>query len=85
MVVAQAFVNLAVAAGMFPVTGVPLPLVSYGFSSMLTMSAALALIHSALREVRRHLPAENQEEVEGGEQGIAPGAVPELGVGAATD
>ncbi|WP_407539986.1 FtsW/RodA/SpoVE family cell cycle protein [Deinococcus radiomollis] len=83
MVVAQAFVNLAVAAGMFPVTGVPLPLVSYGFSSMLTMSAALALIHSALREVRRHLPAEDQEEAEAGEQGTAPGAVPELGAGAA--
>ena len=56
MVVGQAFVNLAVAAGIFPVTGVPLPLVSYGFSSMLTMSVAFALIHSALREVRRYLP-----------------------------
>ncbi|MGI8748156.1 MAG: FtsW/RodA/SpoVE family cell cycle protein [Deinococcus sp.] len=59
MVVGQAFVNLAVAAGLFPVTGVPLPLVSYGFSSMLTMSVAFALIHSALREVRRHLPQEH--------------------------
>ena len=58
MVVGQAFVNLAVAAGIFPVTGVPLPLVSYGFSSMLTMSVAFALIHSALREVRRSLPQE---------------------------
>jgi cell division protein FtsW len=58
MVVGQAFVNLAVAAGIFPVTGVPLPLVSYGFSSMITMSVALALIHSALREVRRSLPEE---------------------------
>ncbi|GAA5533171.1 FtsW/RodA/SpoVE family cell cycle protein [Deinococcus aluminii] len=56
MVVGQAFVNLAVAAGIFPVTGVPLPLVSYGFSSMLTMSLALGVIHSAMREVRRHLP-----------------------------
>lgn len=56
MIVGQAFVNLAVAAGIFPVTGVPLPLVSYGFSSMLTMSIALGVIHSAMREVRRHLP-----------------------------
>jgi cell division protein FtsW len=60
MVVGQAFVNLAVVAGIFPVTGVPLPLVSYGFSSMLTMSIALALIHSALREVRRYLPEEDR-------------------------
>ena len=56
MIVGQAFVNLAVAAGIFPVTGVPLPLVSFGFSSMLTMSVALGIIHSALREVRRNLP-----------------------------
>lgn len=59
MLVGQAFVNLAVAAGIFPVTGVPLPLVSYGFSSMLTMSIALGVIHAAMREVRRHLPAED--------------------------
>ena len=56
MIVGQAFVNLMVAARIFPVTGVPLPLVSYGFSSMVTMSVALAIIHSALREVRRNLP-----------------------------
>lgn len=60
MIVGQAFVNLAVAAGIFPVTGVPLPLVSYGFSSMLSMSIALAIIHSALREVRSALPQEER-------------------------
>jgi cell division protein FtsW len=59
MIVGQAFVNLAVAAGIVPVTGVPLPLVSYGFSSMLTMSVALGVIHSALRHVREQLPQEN--------------------------
>ncbi|ADV67299.1 FtsW/RodA/SpoVE family cell cycle protein [Deinococcus maricopensis] len=63
MIVGQAFVNLAVAAGIFPVTGVPLPLVSDGFSSMLSMSVAFALIHSALREVRRHLPDVQPEAV----------------------
>jgi len=60
MMLGQAFVNLAVAAGIFPVTGVPLPLVSYGFSSTLSMSIALAIIHSALREVRSALPQEEQ-------------------------
>lgn len=59
MIVGQAMVNLAVAAGIFPVTGVPLPLVSYGFSSILTMSLALGIIHSAMREVRSQLPVEN--------------------------
>lgn len=59
MIVGQAFVNLAVAAGFFPVTGVPLPMVSYGFSSMVTMSLALGVIHASLREVRRNLPEEH--------------------------
>lgn len=58
MIVGQAFVNLAVAARIIPVTGVPLPLVSYGFSSMLTMSIALGIIHSAIRCVREQLPEE---------------------------
>lgn len=52
MVIGQAMINLSVASGIAPVTGVTLPLVSYGFSSMLTMSAALGIIHSCLREVR---------------------------------
>ena len=56
MIVGQAFVNLAVAAGLFPVTGVPLPLVSFGFSSLLAKSVAFAVMHSAIREVHRHLP-----------------------------
>lgn len=58
MIVGQALVNLAVAAGVFPVTGVPLPLVSYGFSSLLTMSVALGIIHSCMRCVREQLPDE---------------------------
>ncbi|ASN82472.1 FtsW/RodA/SpoVE family cell cycle protein [Deinococcus ficus] len=57
MIVGQALVNLAVAAGLFPVTGVPLPMVSYGFSSMLTMGLAMGIIHSAMREVYRAQPA----------------------------
>lgn len=55
MIVGQAMINLAVAVGFFPVTGVPLPLVSYGFSSMLVMGAALGIIHSAQREVNHGL------------------------------
>ncbi|WP_027480845.1 FtsW/RodA/SpoVE family cell cycle protein [Deinococcus pimensis] len=56
MIVSQAFVNLAVAVGLLPVTGVPLPLVSYGFSSLLAKSVAFAVMHSAIREVHRHAP-----------------------------
>ena len=34
-IVLYAFVNAAVASGLFPVTGLPMPLISYGGSGML--------------------------------------------------
>ena len=52
MVVSQALVNLCVAVGLLPVTGVPLPLVSFGGSSGVAMGIAFGLIHAALRGVR---------------------------------
>jgi rod shape determining protein RodA len=39
----QAYVNLAMTVGLGPITGVPLPLVSYGGSSILTTFVALGL------------------------------------------
>jgi rod shape determining protein RodA len=40
----QAFLNIAVATGLAPNTGIPLPFVSYGGSSMLTNMAAIGII-----------------------------------------
>jgi cell division protein FtsW len=48
----QASLNLLVAAGLLPVTGVPLPMVSYGFNSLLSVSVALGFVHAAFREAR---------------------------------
>ncbi|MBA2667469.1 MAG: FtsW/RodA/SpoVE family cell cycle protein [Trueperaceae bacterium] len=48
----QAALNLLVAAGLLPVTGVPLPFVSYGFNSLLSVAVATGFIHAAFREVR---------------------------------
>jgi cell division protein FtsW len=48
----QAAINLLVAAGLMPITGVPLPLVSYGFNSMLSVSVALGFVHAAFRQAR---------------------------------
>ncbi len=41
------FVNAAMVAGMLPVVGVPLPLVSYGGTSMLTLMAAFGIMMGA--------------------------------------
>jgi len=40
----HALINLFVATGLFPVTGQPLPLFSYGGTSMITMLAALGVL-----------------------------------------
>lgn len=44
MLVSQAFVNMGVAVGIFPVTGQPLPLVSLGTTSVLFTCVAFGLI-----------------------------------------
>jgi rod shape determining protein RodA len=46
----QMFVNLGMVLGLLPVTGVPLPLVSYGGSSMLSGMLAIGLVAAVLRE-----------------------------------
>jgi len=48
---AQTFVNLAMNIGLLPVTGVTLPFISYGGSSLLTMLAGVGLLQSV---VTRH-------------------------------
>lgn len=51
LIVVQAMVNMAVAVGIFPVTGQTLPLVSMGGSSMLFTSIALGIILSISRNL----------------------------------
>lgn len=48
----QAAINLLVAAGLMPITGVPLPLVSYGLNSTISVSIALGFVHAAFRHAR---------------------------------
>lgn len=42
----QVFQNVGMTTGMMPITGLPLPLLSYGGSSMLATSVSLGLVHS---------------------------------------
>lgn len=48
----QASLNLLVASGLFPITGIPLPFVSYGLNSLVSVSIAMGLIHAVYREAR---------------------------------
>ena len=48
----QAAVNLLVASGLFPITGIPLPFVSYGFNSQISVAVAFGFLHAAQREAR---------------------------------
>jgi cell division protein FtsW len=61
----QAFANMAVDVGLGPVTGVPLPLVSMGGTSILFTSVAFGIILSVSRDVEEHKLKEKQKVVVG--------------------
>ncbi|MFQ4150436.1 putative lipid II flippase FtsW [Arthrobacter sp. LAPM80] len=48
-IIGQAFVNIAMVAGLLPVIGVPLPLISYGGSSLVMVLAAIGIVLSFAR------------------------------------
>lgn len=52
MIVVQAVMNMAAVTNLMPVTGIPLPLVSYGGSSLLFTMGCIGLILSVAREGR---------------------------------
>jgi cell division protein FtsW len=53
LIVVQAVINTAVMTGVMPLTGIPLPLLSYGGSSLVAMLAAVGVIQSVYRGTRR--------------------------------
>ena len=59
----QAFVNMGVSVSLFPVTGLTLPLVSMGGTSMIFTSCAFGIILSVSRTVEKQTleQAENVE------------------------
>jgi cell division protein FtsW len=69
MIVSQAMLNMAVAVGLFPVTGQTLPMISWGRFSMLVTSFSLGAILAVSRVVKAR---DNNEELEEDET-ILPG------------
>ncbi|WP_173916595.1 putative lipid II flippase FtsW [Halobacillus sp. Marseille-Q1614] len=63
MFAVQSFINLGAMSGLLPITGVTLPLVSYGGSSMLIMMLALGILNNVARTVKVK-EAERQETYE---------------------
>jgi rod shape determining protein RodA len=54
--VPQAFANVAMASGLMPVTGIPLPFMSHGGSSLFSSFALLGMVVAAARSQRNHEP-----------------------------
>ena len=52
MVMFQVFVNVGMTIGIMPITGIPLPLMSYGGSSVLTTLMAIGLLQSIHAQAR---------------------------------
>ncbi|MCU0454907.1 MAG: FtsW/RodA/SpoVE family cell cycle protein [Bacteroidales bacterium] len=69
MIVVQAFLNMLVAVGLFPVTGQTLPMVSWGRTSVLMMSFSIGAILSVSRVVNAKMRKEELPEEEKTEEG----------------
>ena len=69
MIVVQAFLNMLVAVGLFPVTGQTLPMVSWGRTSVLMMSFSIGAILSVSRVVNAKIRKEELPEEERTEEG----------------
>ena len=58
--VLQAFSNMAVAVGIFPVTGQPLPMVSMGGTSLWFTAISIGIILSISRETNINSPVDEK-------------------------
>lgn len=57
----QIFVNIGMNTGIFPITGITLPLLSYGGSSIITTFISLGFVESVARFTKRQKPIDDFE------------------------
>lgn len=50
----QSFINIGVATGVLPNTGIPLPFISYGLSSLLSICAGMGLVLNVSAQIYRY-------------------------------
>lgn len=60
----QALINIGVVTGLLPTTGLPLPFISYGGTSLVSGLAAVGILAGAARETAESRPAEVGEPLE---------------------
>lgn len=76
MVAIQSFVNLGSISGLLPITGVPLPFVSYGGSSLLSLMISMGILNNIAKSVkskRENLIGDEQEEAPPKQSNISSG------------
>jgi rod shape determining protein RodA len=61
MLMFQVFVNVGMTIGIMPITGVPLPLMSYGGSSVIVTCLALGLLQSVYAQARETASAKGRD------------------------
>jgi cell division protein FtsW len=76
-IIAQALINMGAVLGLLPITGIPLPLVSQGLSSLITTATALGMLMC----FARHEPGAMQALEQGG-PGVPRRILSWLGLGA---
>ena len=59
----QAFVNMGVCVGLFPVTGQPMPFVSMGGTSLLFTGISVGIIISVSKEIEKNDERESELQV----------------------
>ncbi|MYL32999.1 cell division protein FtsW [Pontibacillus yanchengensis] len=52
MIGIQAFINLGAISGILPITGVPLPFVSYGGSSLIVLLASMGILNNVAKQAK---------------------------------